>query len=186
MSDRKGKSITVMLNAWPSSTGDLKLRLMTYLRAVEEFSDGAVAEASRRFTFGDDGRADEERRFPPSVPDFRTMTQSVENQIRLRERPPIAAPVEIRRSASWHKMQAKVQAAIAEYRRTYAEALKTNPTLDYFEHIRNEFKRNTGRSFDIPSPKQQDPAAFTAKHDAVFADELKRVREKHFGAGGAR
>jgi hypothetical protein len=186
MSDRKAKSITAMLNAWPASTGDLKLRLMTYLRAVDDFSDGAVAEASRRYTFGEDGRSSEDRRFPPTVPQFREMAESVENQIRLKERPPIAAPVQIKRTAAWHKMQAKVQAAIAEYRRTYAEALKENPSLDYFDHVRAEYKRNTGRSFDIPKPKPQDPAVLVAKHDAVFADELARVREKHFKAGGAQ
>jgi hypothetical protein len=153
---------------------------MTYLRAVEEFSDGAVAEASRRFTFGDDGRQEDERRFPPSVPDFRAMTVSVENQMRLAAHPPIAAPVAIKRSAAWHKMQEKVNRAIAEYRKTYAEALKTNPTLDYVDHIRAEYKRNTGRALDIPKPKPQDTAALVAKHDAVFADELAEVRKRYF------
>jgi hypothetical protein len=134
-------------------SGELKLRLMTYLAAVSEFSDGAVAEASRRYTFGNDGRNAEDRRFPPSVPDFREMTSSVEAQIRLASAPPKAEELKIKRPAYWPALQERIQNTIAHYRASYVEALNANPGLNYINHILAEHKAATGRSLNLPRVK---------------------------------
>jgi len=134
-------------------SGELKLRLMTYLAAVDEYSDGAVAEASRRYTFGNDGRQTDERRFPPSVPDFREMAKSVEAQIRLASARPQVEEVKIKRPAYWPALQSKIQDNIAGYRRTYVEALEKDPSLNYIDHIRSEYRKATGRPLTIPKPK---------------------------------
>ena len=153
MSERKVKALNAMLNAWPSSAGDIKLRMMTYLAAVDEFSDGAVAEASRRYTFGNDGRNADDRRFPPSVPDFREMTASVEAQIRLASARPKVDELKIKRPAYWPALQERIQNTIAHYRARYVEALKENPGLKYVDHILAEHKAATGRSLNLPKPK---------------------------------
>ena len=159
----------------------MKLRLNTFLRSVEALSDGAVAETVRRYVMGEINRDD--RRFCPSCEEFTVEAKHVEKQFALKERPPIAGPVEIKRSASSLRFQERVQNRIAEYRRTYLEAKAKDPTLQYVDHIVAEYKRGTGRALNIPKP---DPKALlkaqVAKQDAVFADELARVRAKHFSA----
>lgn len=187
MSERKTKALNVMLNAFPAGHGDLKLRLNTYLHLVAELSDGAVLEACRRFSSGECGRPTEEQRFAPSVAEFCHVARDVENQIRLKENPPITARVEIKRSASSLRFQERVQIRIAQYRRTYSEAKAKDPSLKYVDHIIAEHRAGTGRALHIPRPDREALLnAQMAKQDAVFADELERVHQKHFGTSKAR
>jgi hypothetical protein len=131
--------------------------LNTFLHLLSELSDGAVIEACRRFAAGECGREDDQRRFAPSSAEFVYLAKECETQIRLRERPQVSGPVAIKRAPGWDRMQARVAATIANYRRTYQEALKTDPGLRYTDHVMSEFKKATGHDLRIPRPRADAP-----------------------------
>jgi hypothetical protein len=135
----------------------LKLRLNTFLHLLSELSDGAVIEACRRFAAGECGREDDQRRFAPSSAEFVYLAKECETQIRLRARPQVSGPVAIKRGPGWERMQARVAATIANYRRTYQEALKVDPGLRYTDHVMSEFKKATGHDLRIPRPRADAP-----------------------------
>jgi hypothetical protein len=135
----------------------LKLRLNTFLHLLADLSDGAVIEACRRFAAGECGREDDQRRFAPSSAEFVYLAKECERQISLKARPAISSDVAIKRGPGWERMQARVAATIAAYRRTYQEALKTDPGLRYTDHVMSEFKKATGHELRIPRPRADAP-----------------------------
>jgi hypothetical protein len=145
-----------MFNSFPPLEG-LKLRMNTLLRLLQDLSDGSVLEACKRFSSGECGRRPEDRRFAPSNAEICALARECENQIRARETVVIQGPVAIKRGPGWERMQARVAATIASYRRTYAEALKTDPGLRYTDHVMSEFKRATGHELRIPRPRADAP-----------------------------
>jgi hypothetical protein len=122
-----------------------------------EHTDGAVLEACRRFASGECGRDADERSFAPTSAQFAALVRDCENQINARLRPQVSGPVAIKRGPGWDRMQARVAATIAAYRRTYQEALKTDPGLRYTDHVMSEFKKATGHELRIPRPRADAP-----------------------------
>jgi hypothetical protein len=129
-----------------------------YLAMLRDIPARALAKAFEDFRRGVVGNP----RWMPLPAEIRTVALAIAVEQNKADRARREEQQEVRAALpsvteKRRKTLARREAIIQGYRETYKEAVKSDPSLTYVQHICNEHKRATGHDLRIPRPRADAP-----------------------------